>query len=702
MKATHYSKEPYYPMLLSNGIDGILVDYSGSNFASHSGHTHWEQSHGAICGWYKATSRTVTKKTEGQILRAGYQVILYNAPAEPESYEQSLDSSTGILTTRLSFAKNEVEVLVESFLTTDGLWCEKVTIEKCDPSNPPQVGFLLLDGQSGYLWMQLQTQTALHVNMGEKEMQISYDFGSFAGKGALWSDRAFAETEKKNVAGSDAHNLGLIGVLSQGESVSRILTIVDETECSNIDEEFEKRSRIAQKGYDAVKAAHVEAWKNENASSVTIPDPKVAQVYEMGQYLIRSSQNPQNGATLLGIQPHLWNGGLYCAYDSIFIIKGLLTSGFIKEAEKCGKFILGLMEIGRQALAAYDMKGGASVGWTDCKGQYSQHRDMKEFITHFKPMYPCFDILNLYNIWNHTGRKTSEELEKALRMFLDFTEHLTEERDGRIFLKNVMSGTEGGYESETDTWTNVALFQSIRVIGDMLNDESLIELSEILEENMACNYNEDGILLPFKDAPFIGGWQSDMSIFMMPRHLSEKNIDIGLKTCETEWGYNYDTPTETYRHWPWIPPRSVICYARLGAHKKAMEQLLKIPMGASSLGVLPEKIRIDGAPINYYYTTPAGLAVWAVNEAMCFEEEGTVCFAYGITKDWQDFSAKNIHLSNGLKADITVSGGVVKELALTNLTEAEITVNLKVNADFAADVPDVVTIAQGAKYSFKA
>ena len=141
MYATPFSKEQYYPMLLANGRDSILVDYSGSNFVSRNGHSHFEQHQGAPCGWYKGSHPSFSKKVPIQsIVAAGFQVILFEAPCEPDFYVQSFNPRSATLITELTFNK-EIKISVESFLTDESLWCETLTVLSCPKEYDLSLGF---------------------------------------------------------------------------------------------------------------------------------------------------------------------------------------------------------------------------------------------------------------------------------------------------------------------------------------------------------------------------------------------------------------------------------------------------------------------------------------------------------------------------------------------------------------------------------
>jgi len=58
MKAPRQSARPVFPMLLANGCDAVLMDFSGSLFSGGANHAHREQHQGCVCGWYRALRLT--------------------------------------------------------------------------------------------------------------------------------------------------------------------------------------------------------------------------------------------------------------------------------------------------------------------------------------------------------------------------------------------------------------------------------------------------------------------------------------------------------------------------------------------------------------------------------------------------------------------------------------------------------------------
>lgn len=707
MKATAVDKKPYYPMLLSNGQDGILVDYSGSNFVSCNGHTHHEQPLGAATGWYKGTSRMQIADSTSLIASSGVQVILFQAPTEPEYYEQSLDEKTGILTTKLVFAK-KLHIQVESFLTKDGLWCEQVRILRCPKDWKPQIGYLTLRAYSGYSWLNLAVDPGMNdLQTDGNQMSFSYQIKDKKGTYAIWTSQAFIDVQTRcNTITKELNGCTLmLGEFAQGDTVSRVTTCVDETEINDLQAEFARRKNLAALGYEQLKRQHVSAWFNENAATVTLPNKDVQAVYDMGQYAIRASQNGESGALCLGLLPHLWGGGLYCSYDAYFTLHALLSSGHLREVEVYKNFLYAQGDVGKQALASIGLDGVAFTGWTNCKGEFCRSGiPLTEWFLKEKPMFACCEVHNLYQVWSRTGKQTDEKLINLLKGFVVFAKQaLLLEQNGEYYLKNIKAGTEGGFDVETDTFTVILLAQAMLKIAEILQDTEYDKIGESLLKSLSVNYTKDGYLLPFKDASYLGGGiQMDGYIFSLPKGIDIKNVDKVLAVGKRPYGYDFDQLSETYRHWPWIDGRAAICYAHAKQPKKAFRHVRNLANGASSLGILPEKIRLDGLAINYWYTSAIALAVWAVNQAFAYLEGDTVYLCYGFTKKWQNFSCENVRIENGLSVSICIVNGKLQKLVIDNPFEQAQTFNLSLNDEFTAEnLPATCTLQGKSQFIFE-
>jgi len=220
--------------------------------------------------------------------------------------------------------------------------------------------------------------------------------------------------------------------------------------------------------------------------------------------------------------------------------------------------------------------------------------------------------------------------------------------------------------------------------------------------DLAGNYREDGTLMPYRNAPYTAGGQMDYYLYTLPEPIDIVSVDNALRAGKTPWGYTFEQTTEEKRHWPWIHPRAAICYANEKRSEDAMMHLCSIPNYASSMGAIPEYIRIDGLPVNYWYTTAHGLAVCAVHDAFAHVRKEELRLLWGMTNAWQEFSCKKLHLENGLCVSISVKGGVLCKLELYNKTDENKTVNLSVNHAFCpAHFPKSCTVRAKEAFVFE-
>ncbi len=699
MKATPYSKEPYFPVLLSNGQDGILVNYTGTCVCPLSGHNNAAELSGVSCGWYKATTRAVTKRPISQILRAGIQVELFGGACMPGWYEQALRAEEGILETKLVFGK-KMRLTVESFLTDDGLWGEKITVDRCPADYDPKLGFALLRTYSGYAHTDLQDPPTLRAAARERGFDFTYTIAGCRGLGALWADAAFdaVTVSKDYYYDATGTALGLYTDVKEGMAFARLLTCVDETECEDADAELARREKLASEGYEAVRAAHVAAYrKRRGTAGIRVPDEAVQSLYDTSVFTINGHYNRRSGAVSIGNLPDMWGGGLHCAYDAGFILQALLTGGNADAAACYKRFFAAQGKLGRDALQRIGKTGTAFLGWTDARGGFARvNRDVTQWLLEEKPMYDCCEILNRWYVWKYTDRTLDAETESILWDALAFIEeNLLLRRDGKTHLVAVQAGTEGGFRVENDTFTILVLAAALRALADMLGEERLVRLAADLTDDLAGNY--DGkVLMPFANAPYTGGGQLDYYLYSLPDPIPIESVHEALRSGKTPWGCTFDQFPEEKRHWPWIHPRAAICYAHEGEHALTLEHIRQMPDASSAVGAVPEYIRMDGLPVHYWYTTAHGLIVWALHEAFAHLHKGTLRLAWGFAKAWQDFSCSDIVPDSGLRVSFAVERGALTRLRLENRGERDITVALSLCPEFAADgLPASCTVPAG-------
>ena len=124
----------YFPFLLGNGIDSVLVDYSGS-MACDSGHIHLEQHQGAICAWYKSTHRKAFPdgKPIMPIIQTTYTLITDSGETlEIGDFDQHFDPIRAVLTTKVEATGFKLQI--DTILCRGSVMVERHTVLDAPPN----------------------------------------------------------------------------------------------------------------------------------------------------------------------------------------------------------------------------------------------------------------------------------------------------------------------------------------------------------------------------------------------------------------------------------------------------------------------------------------------------------------------------------------------------------------------------------------
>jgi len=127
------SGKPYFPMLLGNGMEHVLIGYSGAMGAC-AGHEHW--SYGTTnTGWFGPDRRTRPSRGVLNLLQCGYIVRRGIHADGIDTVEQVFDARTGSLVTECRFANAGIRV--RSFLTANHLLVHRFTVPTAHRKHRP-------------------------------------------------------------------------------------------------------------------------------------------------------------------------------------------------------------------------------------------------------------------------------------------------------------------------------------------------------------------------------------------------------------------------------------------------------------------------------------------------------------------------------------------------------------------------------------
>lgn len=402
MKATPLSEHPYFPMLLTNGRDAMLTDYSGSNLCGASGHTHAEQNQGNACGWYKTAHMTIPGlKRIQSILTASLQVFFFRGIAEPRWYEQSFDPRTATLTTDLTFW-TDIRLRVTCFLDADSLWCQRIELLECPEDRELTIAFSVSSPSCGMFALNLPHSFTFDAEQPEDGLQkFRYSMNGVPGGGFMLCSGGYTEAKPGEIIYQNVH---------AGFTAWRILSAVDQTEAEDPEAELNRRLVLAQTGYATRADLHVADWNAYfTPVTVSIPDEQLQYLFDLSRYVVRGCQHPETGMLGLGTLPSLWGGGLYDCYDSHYAYLAMMRCGDRIGPQKYLESFLNHADSGREELKKIGINGTAFAGWDDQNGRFTLE-NFEKYVTHYKPSFSVYAIFTVYWLkrffrrYAHAGR----------------------------------------------------------------------------------------------------------------------------------------------------------------------------------------------------------------------------------------------------------------------------------------------------------
>ena len=700
MIATPLSSRPYFPALLANGTDAVLLSYSGSMASGLTGHAHFEQHQGCPCAWYKVghVARNPGCRVIQPIVQSGYQVLLDGEVCDIDDYEQRFDPVGAVLHTRAS--ARGVVVHTEAFLTADPVLVERYRVERVPAGKEAGLAFFVrtTDGRTGGLTTILATEMHLRRRQADA-LAFDYRVGAVRGAGALLSDRPAD-------APYDAWPGLLFRGVRRGFRASKFLVLADPTDGRDFRLRLGRAvERCRQLGAPGLLREHRQAWtRHARRSRVTLPDEEFQYLYDYSVYVLRANQHPRTGAISVGPLPSLWGGGVHDPFDGCYAHRALLATNRLDEA----RLHLGYYDLQRRRgrKLAHDMglPGAVYSGWSDCFGN-DLTRNLETYLLDYKPLMPAYIVLDRYWQWvcdpadpDHARRMP------LMREILDLAvERFVLVRGRKAFMAPCTAGNESYVQVENDTMNGLAYARAMAGYGEMAqvlgkgHGEFYADLARKLYRGLGDNYR-NGVLMPYRGAKYLTGLQLDFYLTNLPVGIDPRSVHAALRAMHTRWGLDSDQPSEAYRDWPWCSSWAAIALAHMGCGKDSFRWLRHPMKTMSALGALPEKVRLDGYAIGYGYPSPHTVLVWATAHALCHTgPNGELRFLAGLDGQWQDLSFERLRLDGGLLATGTVRGGRIERLQLCNTSNVPLSRHLSLNECYRGLSAGEITIpAQGA------
>lgn len=247
--ATPDSRRQYYPAILSNGADAVLVSYAGASVSALTGHSHFEQHQNTPCGWFRAGhsgKMQGTCQTLYPVFAPGYNIIVNGEVSEPDFYSQEFDPEKALLKTRVCCWGVECEI--ESFLTDDNILAESYTITKTPDMQADLEFYLYTDGWHANRYATGEESEWRSRKSGGDAVDFSFTHFGIRGK-------AFMRVVKEKCKAECECREGRLFFknVSAGARFSRLTFVADETNGKG----WRKKFREKSKGLSAAKFSRI-------------------------------------------------------------------------------------------------------------------------------------------------------------------------------------------------------------------------------------------------------------------------------------------------------------------------------------------------------------------------------------------------------------------------------------------------------------
>lgn len=418
----------YYHCFLGNGIDAVLVGYTGSMVSDKISVDR--------CNWYKsnrfypedklvmvAGRFPLDKKLEhaegsgwydvAPLGRTWYYLLdEQGAPLELQSSEQHFVPQEGTLYTKVDYgaAKGEVVTWLDA---NHSVLVERYSFDR-------EVNFQAWIGSGVWVDDVWDTDPFYGVEMDAPVPEGRYDLGETKGVMALRlqpEPTAYGQDGLNRWASVRAKSITKYFLISDNQQGELNPKIID---------------AIVAQGYDSLREKHLDFWKQYFAvSSISIPDEQFQYFYDASMYHFKAMQNPITGGIPVNNLRRTWSSHIF--WDSYFLQRALLEANHRHEAlEGCRFFQRTVDHAERHAREEF---GGKGLKWDweitqDGRKAYGTLLHMK-FQVHNNGSY-ANEIMGYYD---YTQDKAYlEEFYPILHGLATF------------FMTSIVEHTERGYE----------------------------------------------------------------------------------------------------------------------------------------------------------------------------------------------------------------------------------------------------------------
>lgn len=673
-------EQAYFPVYLSNGRDGMLINLMGT------GESHWSGNMRSCYplpkqlnpSWYRADRRVF----EGCDLQYGHLLPFVDFSAGPQlrgdmlvprDVRQYFDPRTATVTTLFEQYDNRtmqpLKVRTTTFLTEDGLLVQTIDFLEVPDSG---VNYFFTLGEPGPDYLNAQVP---FVKPNDPRFEADADKnvvwyrsfweqGQAVGFSLVGGQEVATVNERREKHPAHVQMTQRTEICRQGDRIWRILAIQDSYEGEDPEALCQKLlSQARELGPDGLWQRHCEKWKDYFSTvEVCLPDKAAQFLYDVSRYLIKANLHPE-GFLPMGMFPYQWQGVAF--WDDWFAQQAFLSCGNTADADAILGHFHKLEEEGK-ALAAKHGSPGVRIEWTTGLKEMNRYSE-PNLQVHNNAVWAYGVLLQS----SYTGADVTPERLSFVEGLLIFV------LDRILSGKHGKAGFTGVDESENDpkpndTWTLAITLKALETYIAYADQRGLEKkIPELdasvkkLQELLQGNTDSEQVMQSFKDGR-LPHWGS--LIFDLYPHAEQALPTLAAMTRNHDkvgdWFNFHGVNRYAERCFPWAGYWSSRCLARMG-HREALHYWLNTTRATNMFGGVPERVYYHGELyINWFLTGHASM-VWAMNGMLAHYDGGTLHLLEGIDPAlWGTLSYDGLVTENGFKVSVNVVDGVINRLEI--------------------------------------
>jgi hypothetical protein len=678
--------ENYYHCFMGNGLDAVLVGYSGSMTPDKVSVDY--------CNWYKSDRyypehklvKVAGRFPEGKELehaegsgwfeiaplgRTWYEVHLDGKRLEIQGSDQRFEPRKGLLHTDLDFGP--VHAHVTTFLHAQ----QSVLIERYEFSAEVEFHAWMAPG----VWQEdgWHTTPFLSVDMDS----MSYDLGETQG-------RYFLQTEP--APGRALIRENARGLMTRGKVITKYFSILDNRQGSFDGEQFRA---IILPGYNALFAEHVNFWQDYfSHSKVSLPDPQFQMFYDASLYHFKAAQSRTSGGLPVNNLRRTWSSHVF--WDSYFIQQALIEANRLYEAREACNFFQRTIDHARRH--AHDEFGCDGLKWdweitNDGRKAYGTLLHMK-FQAHNNGSYAN-------EIWQYYQFTQDREY---LNEFLPILEGLAQ-----FFMGCIVEQTGRGYEIRPLVGVNErpehVRNEGISIAATIVILEHYADAARILDKenefSRRCQQVAGGLRktldLLFNGKFFVAYEGSDalnmgsMGV-MYPMRVIPFDDPRALSTSRALIEEHERDETKMDR-FPWANGVLGMILDQQGNGDAAWRIIERTRPTICEFGGMAEVLEHGEWNMQYFLTAQAAVMV-AIHHLMLQGSDQSVSVFPALPSDWQTCSFTGL-LAPGMEVSASYDHGRIQG-ELKNITSQQITRTLKFGSE-----TQTISLGPGQTYAFQ-